>query len=211
MPPAEEKHAASKETVVGKEPEHAVPVSTSGPVTGEKVQAAMSKIPTPKTDDTVDAPTADEKELREKEKELKDKEKEKELKEKSPVGGAEAEPIAGSGEKPAPAETVESAKQGKEGADQKEPSGASKPEEPEAAKDGPANGPAEEPAKEDERAEEAPAGGKRAAVNGGQADSPAKKAKTAATNGGTKGKREKKAPAPVGKTARRTRSQGLGA
>lgn len=214
IPPAEEKHDAPKETVLGdkpKEPEEGVPVSTSGPVSESKIQSALNEIPAPKTDLSED--------------DAHKVQAEKELKEKSPVGGSEVEAIEGKGEKPPEMKTVDEAVGEKEEQKKKEESGEGSAEgEKEKEKEGKeaseANGPAsDEKAQEEEESKET--GEKRGAAavtNGGGAEEPAeKKAKTTegapATNGGT-GRRgskakNKKEPAPVGKTARRTRSQGL--
>lgn len=210
IPPADD--AAPKEKT-GEEPAAGLSALSSGPgpVIGDKVQEAMSKITPSKPDDTAENKdtTAD--------KEGTKTVDEKELKEKSPIGGAATAPIEGKTKTPPPAPTVEDVTQGKEA----EASGGSKPEaeKPEEKEEKPkeqeapeTNGPGE---KKDESADtDTQAGEKRAAVNGGSAG-PVKKAKTEAaptTNGGgakaSKGKREKK-PAAVGKTERRTRSQGL--
>lgn len=209
VPPADEKHTAVEDSGSGKEAAESVPVSTSGPVSEDKVQSALSAIPNPKMDDTDEAPEgAGVKEV-----------KDKDVKDSSGVGGAETGPITGEGEKPAP--TTDEVTKEKEGEADKESKEESKPEESgekekETAKEKEVlatNGPDEEGEPAEDKAEEK-AGEKRGAVNGGKEDGPAKKAKTEAptTNGGAakgKAKREKKPAAPVGKTARRTRSQGL--
>lgn len=206
VPPADEKHDAPKETVLGEKPEEGVPVSTSGPVSESKIQSALSETPAPKTDPSEDDAhkiAAD-----------------KELKEKSPVGGSEVEAVEGKGEKPPVTKTVEEA-MGEKEEEKKEASGegSEEKEETEEKEEPEANGPADEEKEEEEESKEA--GDKRSAAavtNGGAAEEPAgKKAKKTegapTTNGGT-GRRGSKAknkrePAPVGKTARRTRSQGL--
>lgn len=206
MPPAEEQEdTTSKETVAGKESSESVPVSTSGPVSEEKVQSALAAVPNPKTDDTDEGPKSDE------------KGKETGAKDSADVGGAEAGPIAGEGEKPAPSKTVEEVakeKEGGAGGESKEEFKAEKIEELEKQKEEEKKVPVANGPDEEGESAEAQAGEKRGAVNGGKEEGPTKKAKTAAptTNGGAakgKGKREKKQPAPVGKTERRTRSQGL--
>lgn len=217
IPPAEEKHDAPKETVLGdkpKEPEEGVPVSTSGPVSESKTQSALNEIPAPKTDLSED--------------DAHKVQAEKELKEKSPVGGSEVEAIEGKGEKPPEMKTVDQAVGEKEEEKKKkkeEESGegsaeGEKEKEKEGKETSEANGPASDKKaeEEDESKETGEKRGAAAVTNGGAAEEPAeKKAKTTegapTTNGGSARRgskaKNKKEPAPVGKTARRTRSQGL--
>lgn len=202
MPPAEKQQTASEDPGSVKEGTESVPVSTSGPVSEEKVQSSLSAMPNSKTDGTDEKPEGDG---------VKDV-KDKNVKDSSDVGGAETGPIAGEGEKPPPTKTVDEVTKEKEGEGSKTEEPGEKEKETAKEKEVLAtNGPDAD--EQGEPAGEKP-GAKRGAVNGGQKDGPAKKAKTEtpATNGGAakgKAKREKKQPPPVGQTARRTRSQGL--